>query len=1317
MAAVLDLLLKGEITPNTVVHWIKFKSYLDSSCGQLQDFGKLQQEFVPFFLNYLRDQTLHLLQSSRSAANSPAKTPSAQKLKKSLNGSSKSESGKRVQLFGASPGDGLEDIKSSSASVFSPNVSFDSPSYLGSNKHSSDVKQKGRSSLGGSSSKNVHNAKYQSDAHKSKQKFSLGEFISPEVTKKKNSPYSSSSKNRSIDNSPSPAITQRSGGRRKHSLDPNDLHQKSPAPVFSLASVSDFPPMGGEPGLAVRASMNMLESPNFEMGTPRPTKNIEITKSRRISFTTLQTEPKTPTRRINPTQVTGGQQNKVFLEAEEKVNNKPTNGEILEPEKELLRLEREKILKDFGTDVLVPMTPTKPGGLERLSSIVEVPLAEMSKVTHTKKLDILANIYSSCLKENLLPNIIVELYFIIQLLTSKSSDLDLINDLTDDIIDENYFTSIHNAVYFSVKVLENQLGMLQHIDKGTLRLLAENQRLVNFSPRLAARLKDLCNDSADLCGPVYPRSPIGSVSFQAETDNRKNFPNDRTFHLFKKQRDAFYELLREWETNHHTPGWTISGKMGDRIRALVSYKTELANHLHFARLFQSQLISMCKGDGSIRMSGDEDNILLLSQLKQANPEKFKRLQERFIKPSSSGGPCPEPSFPGCQEFFHKFIVAASCPVFNQHLTNTFVGKVSELNSTDFESTLSEETETEQESDEDQKEKFISILLTLKLVGKFLGFVTFLPYKNTSKLPDDTEAAYMALRKHEHPPIDLHECLRVAVYMKHLTLTVPWVVEFLSMMDLMAPNLDYYQLVLCMLLFIHRFMWEEMTSSNTYYSHILVITMISWLLENAVIPEGYFFSDIPESVQSILSKSSKKSDQTLDAMGFIDQKLYYTCCPYVGEIKTLLVEFAIGTSNKTATIRKITPVSAETETPQSVTDRQIQLQLEENFFHNHPASMKRIVDFVAERTASNFIKKFRSAALQKSIASCRIALQKLMESYASSSPSSKAKDKHLQDIVKLSMESVSKLKSVTFEDASRFCKIKVEAIIPLLLPEEQTKAVIAMSADISRRLAEERISQWINKHITANMYQNDLQAEYDKILKRVTNPTESCQVEPVKEPDFISVAKQHDDNVRHPSEVLIDLKEVVRELFVKGHHVEWNKVSLTLMEVKDIINNRQDVIPSIYNCLGRLVFDLAVSLVANDTDKWEELQLELFMSLWKQELKPVTPFNRCICAFIVQLLEDSKNPSESWKKYSHLLATLLKEELLTCEVLEKSFLSLISHNQKCLENLSYCIQCITESLEDTEIDCDFSEVTDWLLTLSCSHNGDSKEDTLLSSAVP
>lgn len=39
--------------------------------------------------------------------------------------------------------------------------------------------------------------------------------------------------------------------------------------------------------------------------------------------------------------------------------------------------------------------------------------------------------------------------------------------------------------------------------------------------------------------------------------------------------------------------------------------------------------------------------------------RLRRLQERLVAPQSSGGPCPPPTFPGCQGFFRDFILSAS----------------------------------------------------------------------------------------------------------------------------------------------------------------------------------------------------------------------------------------------------------------------------------------------------------------------------------------------------------------------------------------------------------------------------------------------------------------------------------------------------------------------------------------------------------------------------------------------------------------------------------------------------------------------------------
>ena len=212
-------------------------------------------------MNYLRDHTLHLIQSSKSATPSPAKTPSLKKYQKSRGRGHGRESSKRQQLFGASPAGDSEDVQCLPSSVFSPNVSLDSPGLIsqkgdkGHGKRRSGYSyQKASPQCGSQRSPYTHQTP---DHQRSKQKLSLGEFIvTPDHSAssqnwKKKSPHSGGRREMSFDSSPSGSHNHRSSGRRKQSNSPlvlnyncnNDSKQSPTTPVFSLSSTNDFPPV------------------------------------------------------------------------------------------------------------------------------------------------------------------------------------------------------------------------------------------------------------------------------------------------------------------------------------------------------------------------------------------------------------------------------------------------------------------------------------------------------------------------------------------------------------------------------------------------------------------------------------------------------------------------------------------------------------------------------------------------------------------------------------------------------------------------------------------------------------------------------------------------------------------------------------------------------------------------------------------------------------------------------------------------------------------------------------------------------------------
>ena len=265
----------------------------------LHDLVNVRQEFIPFFLNYLRDHTIHLIQSSSSTP-SPAKTPSLKKIQKSVKRNTGGS--KRQQLFGASPAGDADELTGLPISVFSPNTSIESPGNFGAN-----VNQKGDRNFGKGFRGNSQNSKsspqcgtqrgsytQQTPEQRSKQKLSLAEFIvTPDQGSvagsqswKKKSPHSVNRNNNNVsgsgDNTPNSGYFQgrKSGGKKRQSFSPLVQNRFSPcessAPVFSLSNSNDFPPMSGNIS-SKRSNRRSLDS-NLNINT----QNSDTSKTSRV---------------------------------------------------------------------------------------------------------------------------------------------------------------------------------------------------------------------------------------------------------------------------------------------------------------------------------------------------------------------------------------------------------------------------------------------------------------------------------------------------------------------------------------------------------------------------------------------------------------------------------------------------------------------------------------------------------------------------------------------------------------------------------------------------------------------------------------------------------------------------------------------------------------------------------------------------------------------------------------------------------------------------------------------------------------------------
>ncbi|RZC35070.1 codanin-1, partial [Asbolus verrucosus] len=501
---------------------------------------------------------------------------------------------------------------------------------------------------------------------------------------------------------------------KSHSF-PSDLSSELDASVTSTPKLtkvnSEFSVVSyGSPISPIYKTNNIFTTPKNHKFTPQksPLCLGDFIINKRVSSKKKKNSEE-PKRRIKPTNL--NQQKNNFHRSENSFNFNKSDPDELPSERNILAAERLKILS--RNDIQNVTVPKKlPNSFTDNSEIQ----ASVKAVCYKQQLHQIIEIYEDLLNHNFVLNLTSEIYFLISLLLKKQFySLDWgIEVLKDKVTASQLFFSIHNVVYFAAKSLEGQIRILKNYDKSTIRLLTENDRLIEFAPFLVQKLQKVAKADRIVEIPVLR----DNVCFNSDTDNRQNFPNDPSFHAFRKQRDLFYEILRLWEQHHLSPGFNYAISLGGKIRVLLNLHGEPTNFIHFSRLFKAQLLSTCRNS--------KDNCENFITSLEVDAQKLSKLRSRCVTKENCQGLNSLPKFSESEEFYKDFILVGANHCFNRHLADALIEEIVELNDTNF--NINELDDKENDVDAATKKSYYSCVKSLRLLAKFLGFIETLPYK-------------------------------------------------------------------------------------------------------------------------------------------------------------------------------------------------------------------------------------------------------------------------------------------------------------------------------------------------------------------------------------------------------------------------------------------------------------------------------------------------------------------------------------------------------------------------------------------------------------
>jgi codanin-1 len=535
----------------------------------------------------------------------------------------------------------------------------------------------------------------------------------------------------------------------------------------------------------------------------------------------------------------------------------------------------------------------------------------------------------------------------------------------------------------------------------------------------------------------------------------------------------------------------------------------------------------------------------------------------------------------------------------------------------------------------------------------------------------------------HPDFDVKRVVLKAIDGRKLLVTIPWLVEYLAMLDFITIRLDYYR-DLFQLLYTIYMRVNVVNQSKTLCvmptSKFIIRACLGWLFEHPEIPEEYYnynkskLAIKGDEDEEILVENSQQLNPHLE-------NVLNAACPFLADFRvSMMPQRMTKVVSRTGRYRHIT-TKFQDKTEQQTKVQDSRERLIEAFLASQTLSVRKVVDFTIDRVTSAVVKDFQVKHMLPRRKDAKAEVEAILTSDV---------DSMMKKMIDIFHKNLLKLQNQWNDEVKENCKKRVEGAFDSLLPIETLNDVKKTLINITFDKASEKLQEWRTSNIaTIEIFSKDIQAEAIKLIEN----------------------NQQNGNKRTTASIVIELSTVMPSDFFKDLQTLLHKASLypEKIETGEIVTciskavevvDKQILPSNAYRNIAFYTLQLILLVIASRGELITQDFLQAVYALWRHErLSPYTSqpqqqqhesrqtrikvdnfvFSKVISARLMITMQGK--PRQTLQTYGDFLVDLVRENFIGCEQINEQSVQLYKHewSGECLNDIAFLMNHVKSSV--------------------------------------